>query len=651
MFESVSSSAVRNVIDRALEVETGLDVVGPWLLAVMKEWPHETITLFQHLCYETPMIRTLYADVDAVRLAEYLDVVRSKQTPSGEEYEALFGKLGLLLRLLHHALLSMDDQVFVEERAAEQVLSTAELKELSLVLRDAIFERLWSGPDVATRAEVEALDWGVKVLEDVVRRDSRLSFTGDDPASFWVAEGLEDGEGATGSDRTFARAFVTDYSSMSGTGPAMGLATLPQLDYRKRALSDVVRMMQTSSSMYARTLALLSVMPYAVPFEDRVFVLRTMFQRDAVARPYARHAFSVRRDRIVEDGFAGFSRLGDGVKDVLKIQFVDVNGEPEAGVDGGGLFKEFMNHLVKAAYSPDYGLFCETPESHRLYPNPHSSAFAGNDREVFSFLGAVVGKALYEGVLVELPLADFFIRKMLGISNHVYDMASLDSGLYTSLMRLKYHEPGSEVESWGITFALDEEVPGLGARQTVELIRGGSEVPVTGANRAKYVYLVAQYKLNRAIAMQSKAFMNGLASVVPRRWLTMFAPHEFQTLLSGSESGVDVENWAECTAYGGGYDAESGTVRAFWEVVSNMDAEMQSKLLMFATSCSRPPLLGFTELNPRFCIHRAGDDRTRLPTAATCMNLLKLPDYGYDVEVVREKLVYALESGAGFGLS
>ena len=32
---------------------------------------------------------------------------------------------------------------------------------------------------------------------------------------------------------------------------------------------------------------------------------------------------------------------------VVRIQFVDEHGIEEAGIDGGGLFKDFMEHLVR----------------------------------------------------------------------------------------------------------------------------------------------------------------------------------------------------------------------------------------------------------------------------------------------------------------
>ena len=40
----------------------------------------------------------------------------------------------------------------------------------------------------------------------------------------------------------------------------------------------------------------------------------------------------------------------------------------------------------------------------------------------------------------------------------------------------------------------------------------------------------------------------------------------------------------------------------------------------------------------------------RLPSAATCMNLLKLPKYDSE-QMLKEKLLYAIRSNSGFELS
>ena len=63
----------------------------------------------------------------------------------------------------------------------------------------------------------------------------------------------------------------------------------------------------------------------------------------------------------------------------------------------------------------------------------------------------------------------------------------------------------------------------------------------------------------------------------------------------------------------------------FWEAIQSFSPEEQGQFLKFVTSCSRPPLLGFERLNPPICVQRVPDgEEGRLPSSATCMNLLKV---------------------------
>lgn len=92
-----------------------------------------------------------------------------------------------------------------------------------------------------------------------------------------------------------------------------------------------------------------------------------------------------------------------------------------------------------------------------------------------------------------------------------------------------------------------------------------------------------------------------------------------------------------------------------WAALRSFTPQQQRAFLKFVTSCSRAPLLGFAHLEPRLCVQMAGGvltpgSRERLPTAATCMNLLKLPPYDSEGEM-RSKLLYAITAGAGFELS
>lgn len=99
----------------------------------------------------------------------------------------------------------------------------------------------------------------------------------------------------------------------------------------------------------------------------------------------------------------------------------------------------------------------------------------------------------------------------------------------------------------------------------------------------------------------------------------------------------------------GEYTAEHECIQMFWSVIEGFSEQERCLLLKFVTSCSRPPLLGFKELYPPFCVMSGGREQ-RLPSASTCMNLLKLPMFP-DRESMRSKLLYAISSGAGFELS
>lgn len=72
--------------------------------------------------------------------------------------------------------------------------------------------------------------------------------------------------------------------------------------------------------------------------------------------------------------------------------------------DGGGLFKDFLEEVVRDGFSPQAGLFVSTAQN-QLYPNPAALAAVDGASRLLAFLGRMLGKALYEGVLLELPLA------------------------------------------------------------------------------------------------------------------------------------------------------------------------------------------------------------------------------------------------------
>lgn len=253
----------------------------------------------------------------------------------------------------------------------------------------------------------------------------------------------------------------------------------------------------------------------------------------------------------------------------------------------------------------------------------------------------------------------------------------MDVQLYNNLMFLKTYEGDAEELCLTFTVANDD----FGDNREVPLIPNGTDVVVTNANKHRYigtscpegyiqpllniltnqclfytvssVGLVAKHHVCDRVRVQSEAFRRGLWEVISPSWLRIFNEPELQVLISGPSDGkIDVADMRSNSRYAGGYTPIDRNVVRFWKVVGSLSSEQQAALLRFVTSCERPPPLGFSTLNPPFTIQRVGilRDGDKLPSASTCFNVLKLPTYSSE-KVLRQRLIYAIESGAGFELT
>lgn len=202
------------------------------------------------------------------------------------------------------------------------------------------------------------------------------------------------------------------------------------------------------------------------------------------------------------------------------------------------------------------------------------------------------------------------------------DLASLDPELYKGLLAVKDFTGNVEDLSLDFTSTHIEN----GRSVNVDLIPNGINTPVTNQNRIQYIYAVAHYRLNVQIAKQCRAFFRGLSTIIDIKWLRMFNQQELQILLGGASVPIDLTDLRTHTVLAG-FMEHDAVVQNFWRVLESFDNNMRMKFVKFVTSCSRPPLLGFKELVPKFCLRNAGEDDDRLPTSSTCVNLLKLPNY------------------------
>ena len=417
--------------------------------------------------------------------------------------------------------------------------------------------------------------------------------------------------------------------------------------------------------------------PHALPFEYRVRIFRELVKEDRRAAGYGAQAggadanpadlgqrvrpvaeITIRRDSLLEDALAQIPRLGDAIRGRLAVRYVNAAGGDEAGIDAGGLFKELVSDVLAAGFDPSRGVFASAPSDGALYP----CSDAGDTREgleIVELMGTMTGKALYEGILAEANLAHFFSKALLGAPRTIDDLPSLDPELHRSLIQVLRYD-GDVERDLALDWTVEESK--FGAVAAFELRPNGANVPVTSDNRMAYVHAVADFYLNARRARANDAFARGLSRCAHPGWLRLFETHELSLLLCGCRDDWDVEDLRTHARYSGGYDKSSKSVAMFWSAVRSMDAAQRRALLKFTTGSTRPPVQGFKHLHPPFTIHKVvgehgafaafgfGADVARLPSASTCFNTLKLPNYRRS-STMREKLRYALAEGKGFELS
>ena len=273
---------------------------------------------------------------------------------------------------------------------------------------------------------------------------------------------------------------------------------------------------------------------------------------------------------------------------------------------------------------------------------------------------------------VEPKFAHFFLSYLKGNYNYLntwHDLATLDAELHKNLMFLKAYDGDAADLCLTFTVADDSLAATLGhqggprtgagggggggciAVDEHELVPGGTRLEVTNRNKREYIERVANYLLVKRIRVQCEAFRRGLHEIISPAWLAMFNEPELQVLISGAPTAIDVEDLKRNCRYQG-FTSMDRVVQRFWKVITGLDAQQQAQLLRFVTSCQRPPPLGFEQLNPRFCLQRIGiaTDDEKLPSAATCFNTLKLPNYSSE-KVMKQKLLISITSNAGFELT
>ncbi|KAI0063633.1 hypothetical protein BV25DRAFT_1854068 [Artomyces pyxidatus] len=405
-------------------------------------------------------------------------------------------------------------------------------------------------------------------------------------------------------------------------------------------------MVRNNPSLMSGSFSLLVHNPRVLDFDNK----RNYFNQQLHRRPHVREHYgalqlNVRRQRVFEDSFHSLQRKsGEQIKyGKLSVRFYD-----EEGVDAGGVTREWFQILARQMFDPNNALF-EPCAADRLTYQPNKASWVNPEHlSFFKFVGRVIGKAIYDGRLLDAYFARSLYRQILNKPVDYKDVEWIDPEYYNSLCWILENDPSP----LDLNFSVEGDE--FGVTKTVPLKENGASIPVTLENRREFVQLSAQYRLYSSIKDQLEHLLAGFYEIIPKDLVSIFNEQELELLISGTPD-IDVDEWRAATEYNG-YTSSDPVIVWWWRALKSFNRDERAKLLSFATGTSRVPLSGFSDLQgvqgtQRFSIHRAYGDSDRLPQAHTCFNQIDLPQYS-SYEMLRQQLLLAInEGGEGFGFA
>ncbi|KFY92270.1 hypothetical protein V498_05090 [Pseudogymnoascus sp. VKM F-4517 (FW-2822)] len=409
----------------------------------------------------------------------------------------------------------------------------------------------------------------------------------------------------------------------------------------RKILNDLVR---NTPKLMSGTFSLLVKNPKVLEFDNkRNYFNRSIHNRNNPTRQsYPSLQLSVRRDQVFHDSFKSlYFKSGDEMKfGKLSIRF-----HGEEGVDAGGVTREWFQVLSRQMFDPGYALFIPVSSDRTTFHPNLTSSINPEHLMFFKFIGRVIGKALYEGRVLDCHFSRAVYKRILGKAVSVKDMESLDPEYYKSVVWMLENDITDIIAE---TFSVDNDK--FGEVETVDLIENGRNVPVTEENKHEYVRLMVEFKLTGSVQEQLDNFLKGFHEIIPAELVAIFNEQELELLISGLPE-IDVDDWKANTEYHN-YTAASPQIQWFWRAIRSFDKEERAKMLQFVTGTSKVPLNGFKELEgmngfSRFNIHRDYGNKDRLPTSHTCFNQLDLPEYE-SYEMLRQQVLTAITTGSEY---
>ncbi|WVQ77455.1 hypothetical protein IAR50_007141 [Cryptococcus sp. DSM 104548] len=409
----------------------------------------------------------------------------------------------------------------------------------------------------------------------------------------------------------------------------------------RKVLNTIVR---NNPSLLSGSFSLLIRNPRVLEFDNkRTWFFQKLKKKRTSTVPTGPLHLNIRRQYVFEDSFSALQRWSG---EELKYGKLSVKFRQEDGVDAGGVTREWYSVLAQQIFDPNFALFEPCAADQQTYQPNKMSWINDVHLSYFKFVGRVIGKAVYDGRLLDAYFNRAFYKQILGRTVDMRDLESIDPEYHKSLQWMLNNDITGIIDQ---EFTIEDDQ--FGEKKTVELKPDGANIPVTQENKEEYVRLVVSYRLDNSIRDQIKAFLEGFYDIIPHELIQIFEPDQLELLISGITT-VDVDELKNATQLSG-WKSTDPEISWFWRALRSFSQEERSRFLMFVTSSSRVPLGGFAQLQGSsgtqpFQIQKLYGKEGGLPQASTCFNLLLLPTYT-SYEQLRERLQFAITETGGFG--
>jgi E3 ubiquitin-protein ligase HUWE1 len=260
---------------------------------------------------------------------------------------------------------------------------------------------------------------------------------------------------------------------------------------RHRKILNV--MVRSNPALMSGSFSLLVHNPKVLDFDNKRNYFSQQLQRGR-REHMTPLSLSVRRQYVFDDSFFFFRRhSGQEIKHgKLNVRFYN-----EEGIDAGGVTREWFQVLARAMFNPDYALFAPCAADRTTYQPNRMSSINPDHLAFFKFVGRVIGKAIYDGRLLDAYFTRSFYKHILGRPVDTRDLEAVDPEYFKSLDWMLENDITDVLD---LNFSVDADE--FGETKQIELKEDGINIPVTEANKQEYVRLVTEQRLTLSIRKQ-----------------------------------------------------------------------------------------------------------------------------------------------------